>query len=196
MKSAGLGALSLGAKALGPQAPKGINFDPKKEFGVLREFLGDQALPAATEKELITLVNTPLKDLTTQLSFQSDKTFRRINDSFDRQIQGIKRQFTQAGQNTTNSGDVRNEIARIEQMRSETLGEAEQELANENLSRGIQAKQFALTKSIEQSNFDDNLALELADAMGQKAAYEAAIQQNDSNKFQEIMSGILTLGFG
>jgi hypothetical protein len=190
------GALQVAGSAFAPEKPKGIDFDPQKEFSVLRDFLGDQALPAATEKELVHFVNTPLSELTNELAFQNDRVFKQINKSFDLRDQNIERVFASAGQNPRNSSEAQAELRRSQEDRATALSEAQQELGNENLSRGIQAKQFALSSSIQQNQFDDNLALELADVIGQKAALEASIQTQDFESFQNIMAQVMQIGFG
>ena len=195
-KGLGAAGVASAAQSAGPQTKATIDFDPTKEFTAIRDFLGDARLPAATEKELINLVDTPIQDLTTEFSFQNDRVFRRINESFDKQSAVLQRQFAQSGQNVRTSSELRNEMSRLEKDRATILGEAEQELAAENLSRGIQAKQFALSASLEKGQYDSRVALELADVIGTKAALEAAIQNDDVDTFRELMAQVLQIGFG
>jgi len=130
------------------------------------------------------------------LSFQSDKTFRRINDAFDRQRQTLERRFASAGQNIRTSSDLRDAVADLEENRVTSLSEAQQELTNDNLARGIQAKQFALSQGLQQNQFNDALAFELAGLLGDEEALRIAIEQGNFEAFQEILANILQIGFG
>jgi hypothetical protein len=182
-------------KQLGPQASTKLDFDPEKDFDRIRQTLGDQALPQATEAELLKFVNTPLEDLTNEFSFQSDKVFRRINESFDRRIAGIDRRGADFGQSRRTSSDLRNEVAKAERERTVALAEAQQEINNANTTRAIQAKQFAFTEGLKKGRFDSEVAFDLANVIGRKAQLEAALEQENVNDFQEIMSEILQIGF-
>jgi hypothetical protein len=190
------GALSLAGRAFGPQQPKTVDFNPTAEFATLRTFLGDQRLPQATEDELFNFVNTPLEELSSQLSIQNDKVFRRVNETFDKRDASIRRQAAQFGQSEQTSSDVQKLLQESNLDRATALSEAEQDIRNETVGRAIQAKQFALSNSLAKNQFDDNLAFELASLIGQKAALETAIKQNDFESFQNLMSQILQIGFG
>ena len=189
------GAISSVASGFGPKQPTTAAIDPVSDFTTLRSFLGDTKLPAATEQELIKYVNTPLADIVKEQSFQSDKTFRKINDSYDRQAANLNRQFAQAGQNVRNSSDLRDELGRLEKDRATSLAEAEQEISNQNLVNAIQAKQFALSASLEKNQWDNTRAYELADLIGKKEALDIAIQQDNYDDFQDIVSQLLQIGF-
>lgn len=189
------GAISSVASGFGPKQPTTAAIDPVSDFTTLRSFLGDTKLPAATEQELIKYVNTPLADIVKEQSFQSNKTFRKINDSYDRQAANLNRQFAQAGQNVRNSSDLRNELGKLEKDRATSLAEAEQEISNQNLVNAIQAKQFALSASLEKNQWDNTRAYELADLIGKKEALDIAIQQDNYDDFQDIVSQLLQIGF-
>ena len=197
LKTAGL---ALGANAIassfGPKQPGALQFDPTKEFTVLRDFLGDQALPQATEKELMTYVHTPLTGLADQLAPQRDKIMNRLNKSFDLRDAQIRKQYAQFGQNETNSTDAAKQLQLSQQDRATAIQEAEQEFQSDAIGKAIQAKQFALTSSIQNNQFDQQLAFELADSIGQKEALNVAIQSQNYQQFQNIMSQILNIGFG
>ena len=184
------------AGALGPKQPGELQFDPQKEFTVLRDFLGDQALPQATEKELMTYVHTPLTDLSNQLSPQRDKIISRLNKSFDLRDAQIRKQYAQFGQNETNSTEAAKQLQLSQQDRATAIQEAEQEFQSDAIGKAIQAKQFALTSSIQNNQFDQQLAFELADSIGQKEALNQAIQSQNYQQFQDIISQILNIGFG
>ena len=189
------GAISSVASGFGPKQPTTAAIDPVSDFTTLRSFLGDTKLPAATEQELIKYVNTPLADIVKEQSFQRDKTFRKINDSYDRQAANLNRHFAQAGQNVRNSSDLRNELGKLEKDRATSLAEAEQEISNQNLVNAIQAKQFALSASLEKNQWDNTRAYELADLIGKKEALDIAIQQDNYDDFQDIVSQLLQIGF-
>lgn len=189
------GAISSVASGFGPKQPTTAAIDPVSDFTTLRSFLGDTKLPAATEQELVKYVNTPLADIVKEQSFQSDKTFRKINDSYDRQAANLNRQFAQAGQNVRNSSDLRDELGRLEKDRATSLAEAEQEISNQNLVNAIQAKQFALSASLEKNQWDNTRAFELADLIGKREALDIAIQQDNYDDFQDIVSQLLQIGF-
>ena len=195
-KLAGAAGTAIVGKTLGPKAPAALQYDPTKQYSVLKDILGEQALPASTKEQLEKDITTPLSQLSTQFTPQKDQIFRRVNQSFDRAEQNLRRVYASAGQNERTSSDLRNELQKSQQDRATALAEAEQELVNEGLRRGIEAKQFALARSIEGNQFNIGLALELADAIGQKEAFEAALQQDDVNKFNEILANIMQIGFG
>lgn len=189
------GAVGLAAKSLGPKGPEGITFDPVAEYSNLRNVLGTQGLPPSTEAQILKDVNTPLADMAKEFSPASDRTLRQINQAFDLQTQNLSRQFAQAGQNMRNSSEFRAEMQKIEQQRATVLGEAEQEAFNTGLQQAVQSKQFALNASIQAQQFDLNLALELADAIGQKEMFNAAIEQQDEAQFNSLLAQILNIGF-
>lgn len=197
LKRAGLaGAVQLAGNALGPKRDNQINFDPTKEFTVLRDFLGDQALPQATEKELMDYVHTPLTELTNRFSPQRDKIVNQINRSYDLRDAAIRKQYASFGQNEHNSSDAAEQLKKSQFDRAQSIAEAQQEFESESLSRAIQAKQFALTSSIQNNQFDQGLALELADAIGAKENMETALRNEDYAAFQDLMAQILNIGFG
>ena len=189
------GAISSVASGFGPKQPTTAAIDPVGDFTTLRGFLGDTKLPAATEKELIKYVNTPLEDIVKEQSFESDKTFRKINDSYDRQETSLYRQFAQAGQNVRNSSDLRVELSKLGKERTTSLAEAQQEISNQNLVNAIQAKQFAFSASLEKNQWDNTRAYELADLIGKREALDIAIQQDNYDDFQDIISQLLLIGF-
>lgn len=193
--AAAAGSVAQIAKEFGPKGPEGIDFDPTSAFTQLRDTLGTQGLPPAAERDILNTVNTPLSELAQSFNPANDRTIRRINEAFDNQIKNAQRQFSQAGQNFRTSSDARETLQRLERDRATVLAEAEQEAFANSLREAIQSKQFALNQSIEANKFDVNLALELADAIGSKAALEAAIQQEDENQFNTLLAQILNIGF-
>ena len=193
--------LAAGAltKAFGPQAPTAQDFagpNPLDAYKNIKTYVGDSALQGATGQELNRLVSTPLKDLAGTYNFGNDRTIRRLNEAFDKQIGDIKRQSANMGQSAFNSSDVRNRIDEIERNRATAIAETEQELANFTTVQAIQAKQQALTEALQQNQFDDRIAFELADLIGKREFLEAAIRQGNVEDFQTIMAEILQIGFG
>ena len=193
--------LAAGAitKAFGPEAPTAADFagsNPVDAYKNIRTFVGDSGLQQATGTELNRLVSTPLNQLAGTFNFGNDMTIRRLNEAFDRQVQEIKRQSANAGQSVMNSSDVQNRIAQIEQHRATALTEAQQELNNYAMTQAIQAKQSALSNALQQNQFNDELAFELADLVGKREFLEAAIRQGNVEDFQSIMAEILQIGFG
>lgn len=186
------GALTMGAKALGPQGPDSITFDAAKEYANLRNVLGTQGMPPAVESQILKDINTPLNEMAKNFAPVSDRTLRQINKAFDQQTQNMQRQFAQAGQNMRNSSEFRNEMQKIEQQRAVVLGEAEQEAFNTGMTQAVQSKQFALNTSIQNEQFDIGIAFELADAIGQREMFNAAIEQNDEQQFNELLSSMLS----
>ena len=165
------------------------------DYSALKTYIGDSPLPAATEAELTKYINTPLENLTSELAFSNDTVIRQINQSFDRQIDQMKRSYTGAGQSVTTSSDLRNQIQRIEQDRATSLKEATSELRDANLARAIQAKQFALARGFEQNKFDSGLAFELAKVAGKEKELKLSIDTNNYNQFQDIVANLLYLGY-
>jgi hypothetical protein len=191
------GTLASIAKEFGPKGPDKIDFDPAKEFTTLRNVLGTQGLPSATENQILKDVNTPIQELAEQfVPGASGRTVRRINEAFDLRDKQILRAFARSGQSEQNSSEVREELRRSRMDRATALSEAEQEAFTAGMTQAIQAKQFALNRSIEANQFDVNLALELADLVGTREMLQAAIEQEDENQFNTLIAQILNIGFG
>ena len=140
-------------------------------------------------------VNTPLDQLTNQMSFNSGPVMSQINKSFDQQIQNAQRAFAQSNQTFDNSSDVRNEFTRINNERANAIKNAEGELRNQAMGQAIQAKQFALAEGLNQNQFDMQLAMDLATLNGQGKALQASIANDDYNQFQNIIANLLHIGY-
>lgn len=166
-----------------------------QDYSALKTYIGDNPLPAATEQELLKYVNTPIDKIGAELSVGNETVINGINQSFDRQIQALTRQYSGAGQNVTGSSDLRDEIRKINGDRENALRIANNELKDYNLGRAIQAKQFALARGFEQNKYDSDLALELAKIAGQDQRLKLAIETNNYNEFQDIIAQILYMGY-
>jgi hypothetical protein len=186
-------------KAFGPKAPTAADFagtNPVDSYKNIKTFVGDSSLQKATGSELNRMVTTPLNQLAGSFNFGNDMTIRKLNEAFDKQVQEVKRQAANSGQSVLNSSDIRTRIDEIEQHRATALAESQQELNNYAMTQAIQAKQSALTEALQQNQFDDDRAFELADLIGKREFLEAAIRQGNVEDFQSIMAEILQIGFG
>lgn len=190
-----LGAAGL-AGAFGPKPQTSFGYDPIDSYKNIRTYVGDQSLKLGTNAELSSMVRTPIAELAKSYNFGNDRTMRKLNEAFDKQVADIQRSASQMGQSALNSSDVRNRIDEINRNRATAIAETEQELANFATVQAIQAKQSALGNALQQNQFDDELAFELADLVGQKEALEFAIRQGDVEQFQNIMAQILQIGLG
>lgn len=167
-----------------------------QDYSKLRSYIGnDSPLTGITQNELARYIHTPLEQLTSEFANGNSSVTNQINQSFDRQVQNLQRQFAQSGQNVANSSDFRDSVSKLNNDRETALTQANLELRDQNLNRAVQAKQFALANGLNQNQFDDKLALELASLTGQQEELKLAIDTNNYNQFQSIIANILHMGY-
>ena len=189
----------IATSMFGPEDPAAKfpnEWDPVKEYSALRGTIGDQALPPATERQLLEWVNTPLDQLTEQMMLGTDKGTAAIKDSFSKRRTALQRRFGGMGQSESTSSEFRDEMARLEKDEAQVVSEFQEDVRNQTVSQAIQTKQYALSNAFSQNQYDDNLAMELAGLVGRDKELEAAVLQQDANNFAKIMSEILSMGFG
>jgi len=191
-KEAGLGML---AGQLQERPP--VTLDVERTTNRLRDILGsDVGLPQATGAELVRLVDTPLEDLMKDFTFESDRTFSRINESFDKQVIDLKQRAASFGTSVQTSSDIQRQLGDIEKNRAESLEFAEQDVRNRALGDAIQAKQYGLSQSLAKNEFDSKLAFEIAQVIGQEEELKRSLENENFEAFQNIMAQILSAGFG
>lgn len=190
--------LALGASQFGKPDTSGLptlGNQTAQDYSTLKSYLGSSPLAQPSQEQLLKYVNTPLDQLTSQMSFNADPVVAQINKSFDQQVQQATRIFAQSGQSFDNSTDARNELGRINNDRATAIKNATSELQNQALSQAIQAKQFALANGLQQNQFDMQLAMDLATLNGQGKALQTSIQAGNYNNFQNIIANLLHIGY-
>lgn len=193
-----LGAAQLAGSQIGK--PNTSNLDnlgqqTLGDYNTLKTYVGQSPIGQATDQELLNYVHTPLDQLTTQYAQNSEPVIKQINQSFDRHIAETQRAYAGAGQDFRTSSDARDQINKINQDRADAIGRAQSEIQQAALTKAIQSKQYAFAQGLQQNQFDQNLALELANVNGQGKQLQAAIAQNDYQTFQSIIAQILSMGY-
>ncbi len=192
----GAGQLATGALSIlnPPPQPQGSSTE---NYSAARQFLGDQgyaALKTPTQNTLLNYVNTPIADLQTQFTANNQRTLDKINSAYDNQKNQLVHQFAQAGQNMANSSDLQNRVSELEQKRVNDITLAQQELTDQALTHAINVKQDALSKALQQGQYDSNLAMDLAKITGQDQALQYSIERGNYEDFQNIMANLLAQG--
>lgn len=165
------------------------------DYSALKSYVGNNPLPQASQDELLKYAHTPIDQLTSQFSINSDPVIKQINKSFDLQVAQVQRQFAQGGQNFANSSDAQQAIQRVNADRADQISKAQAEIQDATLGRAIQTKQFALAQGLQQGQFDSTTAMELAKLAGQDKQLKLAIDTNNYNQFQSIIANILYMGY-
>lgn len=191
----GSAATLAGAVGLfGSKAPAYEDATPTENYSAVSQFLGPNALAKSTDDQLTSYINTPIEDLAKTFTSNSTRVSDAINKSYDNQKQGLVHQFAQAGQNLSNSSELQQKVSELEQKRSTDLSNAALEVQNAGVSQAIQVKQQALSQGMQSGQFNQALAMQLANLTGDQQNLQYAIANNDYQSFQQIMGKLLTMG--
>jgi hypothetical protein len=189
------GLLSPSGIAGAAATPPGQQMISPESYNTIRSILGEPSLPSATEEQLNSYVSMPLSELQNQFSFNFEPIKAGIQKSYGDQRAAWKRQFAQSGQNMMNSSDLQKKMTELDQLETQDIAQAQQEMYNLELSQAIQAKQWALSEQLRNNQYNSGLAMELAKMRGNDLALQNAIANNDYDTFQSIMADILNAGF-
>lgn len=187
-----LSKLAAGAASLATTPPELGKTEPSELY---KTYMGETSLPEPMAGELDKYVSMSIEDIMSEQNLQSDKTFRRIQESGDRRREQMTSIFARSGQNLQTSSELRDEIAKIDKETTEMLGEAEQEIRNVNLRNAIQTKQFYLSQSLQQNQYHQETAMELAKMAGRDEELQFAIENDDYEAFQDVMANLLQMGW-
>ncbi len=192
-----LGTIATGVGALGvfgSKPPAYSAASPIENYATTSQFLGPNALTQPTNDQLSTYISTPIEDLAKTFTNNSTRVSDAINQAYDNQKQALTHQFAQAGQNTSNSSELQDQISKLEQKRSTDLSNAALEVQNAGVAQAIQVKQQALSQGMQAGQFNQTLAMQLAGLTGDQQNLQYAIANNDYQGFQQIMGKLLTMG--
>jgi hypothetical protein len=85
-------------------------------------------------------------------------------------------------------------MSQLEQKRAQDLSNAQAEVQNQALGQAIQVKQQALSAGLQSGQWNQSIAMQLAQLTGDQQNLQYAIANNDYQSFQQIMGKLLTLG--
>ncbi len=192
----GSAAASLGAKAPEFEASTLEERLAQARKSVLAKYMGDEAamkLPKVAAEEYLKQITTPLGELYPQeVDARWGRIEKQINQSWDSYEDAIKQRFAQVG--GTGSRDEQQALAEARDMRTAELTQARREIEQDIFNTQIRIKQDALAKAAQQGYYDEKLAVELASLIGQDEALQMAVESQDYETFQKIMSQLFQLG--
>lgn len=192
-----LGAAASAAGALGmfgSQAPTFKGASATQNYATTSQFLGPNALMKPTTDQLTTYINTPIEDLAKSFTGNSTRVSDAINQSYNNQRDQLVHAYAQAGQGLANSSDLQDKVSQLEQKRSTDLSNAALEVQNAGISQAIQVKQQALSSGLQAGEFNQGLAMQLAQLTGDQDTLQYAIAHDDYKAFQQVMGKLISFG--
>ena len=156
---------------------------------------GGMALPKRAQEEYLDMINTPFGELYQKwdqddaMSGQLKTTLDRTYDDYDEQINAA---FAQSG--GIGSSDHRKALDESRRLRGEELRVGTQQLQQFKFQEAVKVKQDALVHAMQQGQWNNDVAMQLAGLTGQDQQLEMALASQDYDGFQDVMGKIMFQG--
>lgn len=195
---AGLGGTQLigaGLSAMLPQ-PK-AEFDTLGDYSKAAQFMGldeFKSLPNATRAQLEKYVDTPLDQLAEEFTLQDDKGLRMLEEQQEKQVSSLMSTYANYGQDPYTSSEAQQRLTEVNRQYDQAKAEYQQQIQNQAMTRAISFKQEILQKSMTQGQFDYESAMELATYIGKDKEMQFALESNNQEALQQLLTQIFSVG--
>lgn len=163
---------------------------------IMAKYLGNDAasqIPGVVAENYLDMISKPIGEMyPAEKDARWGRIEKTVNTSYDDYEKSIQQRYAQAG--GLNSSDYKEEVRKAKQDRSKELGQAKAELEQSLFNTQITMKKDALLSSMQQNQFDEKMAYELAGVIQQEDQLRVAIANQDYDQFQQVMGLIMAMG--